>query len=70
MPIESGRCSEMAARARTQAMRANLAVMAELWTKLAVETESDQTLLSALSELELQPYEASPFALNLHSRAA
>jgi hypothetical protein len=34
--------------------------MAELWTKLAVETESDQTLLSALSELELQPYEHRP----------
>jgi hypothetical protein len=69
--LNARRCSEMAARARTQAMRANLAIMAELWTKLAAETESDQTLLSALSELELgEPYEALPLALNLHSRAA
>jgi hypothetical protein len=51
--------------------RANLATMAGLWTKLAAETEFDQTLLSTLSELELgEPYEALPLALNLHSRAA
>jgi hypothetical protein len=71
MPIECKALLSAAERAKTQAMRANLATMAGLWTKLAAETEFDQMLLSALSELELgEPYEALPFALNLHSRAA
>jgi hypothetical protein len=69
--LNARRCLALANRARTQVTRANLATMAGLWTKLAAETEFDQTLLSTLSELELgEPYEALPRALNLHSRAA
>jgi hypothetical protein len=69
--LNASRCLALAARAKTEAMRANLAIMAGLWAQLAAETEFDQMLLSALSQLELgEPYEALPFALNLHSRAA
>ena len=47
-------------------MRANFAAMADTWTKLAAETESDQSLLAALAELELgEPYYAVPLALSL-----
>jgi hypothetical protein len=50
-------------------MRQNLTAMAETWTKLAAEIESDQVLLRTLSQLEFgDPYEALPLALNLRSR--
>jgi hypothetical protein len=63
------RCMKLAARARTAAMRVNLVTMAELWNKLAAETEFDQALLATLSQLEpVEPYEALPRALNLQSR--
>jgi hypothetical protein len=38
--------------------------MAETWTKLAAEIESDQVLLRTLSQLEFgDPYEAFAFGL-------
>jgi hypothetical protein len=43
--------------------------MAETWTSLAAQTESDASLLSALSELEFERRDASyelPSALNLY----
>ena len=62
----AARCLALAQRARNPAMRANFAAMADTWTKLAAETESDQSLLAALAELELgEPYYAVPLALSL-----
>jgi endo-1,4-beta-mannosidase len=45
--------------------------LAEMWNRLAAETEADGTLSRALSEMELgEAYEALPLALNLRSKAA
>jgi hypothetical protein len=45
--------------------------MAETWMRLAAELESDQALLSALSEMEFsEPYEALPRALKIRDWAA
>jgi hypothetical protein len=42
--------------------------LADTWTRLAAEHESDEALLRAISELEFsEPYEALPLALKLHS---
>jgi hypothetical protein len=45
--------------------------LAETWNRLAAETEADQPLYEALSEIEAdEPYEALPRALHLYSWAA
>ena len=45
--------------------------LAEMWNRLAAQTESDGTLSRVLSEMELgEAYEALPLALNLRSKAA
>jgi hypothetical protein len=45
--------------------------LAEMWDRLAAETEADGTLSRGLSEITLgEPYEALPLALNLRSKAA
>jgi hypothetical protein len=47
-------------------MRQNLTALAEAWTKLAAQLESDEALLSALSELEVgEPNDALTLALKL-----
>jgi hypothetical protein len=52
-------------------MRQSFNDLAETWTRLAAELESDQALLQAISELEFsEPYEALPLALKLRSWAA
>ena len=62
------RCLTLARRARRPEARQNFAALAETWTKLAAELESDQALLRALSEFESsEPYEALPVALGLRS---
>jgi hypothetical protein len=64
----AARCLALARRARRPAARRTFAAMAETWNKLAAETESDQALLRAISEMELgEPYETLPFILNLRS---
>jgi hypothetical protein len=48
--------------------RKNLAALAETWTKLAAELESDLALLDALSGLEFdEPFYDVPKALNLRA---
>ena len=43
-------------------------VLAETWTKLAAELESDQPLLNALAEINFEePFYAVPEALNLRA---
>ena len=52
-------------------MRAVFTALAETWTRLAAELDSDQALLRTISELEFsEPYEALPLALKLRSWAA
>jgi hypothetical protein len=42
--------------------------MAETWTKLAAELESDQPLLNALAQINFdEPFYAVPEALNLRA---
>jgi len=42
--------------------------LAEIWTKLAAESESDNGLLRTFSELEFsEPYDALPRALRLRA---
>jgi hypothetical protein len=56
----------LARRASGPEVRQNLTDLAEIWTKLAAEIESDNGLLRTLSELEFsEPYHALPRALKL-----
>lgn len=58
----------LAERARRPEMRQNLTTLAETWTKLAAQLESDEALLSVLSKLEVgEPIHALTLALKLHS---
>jgi hypothetical protein len=69
--LNAVRCSKLAERARRPEMRQSFNDLAETWTRLAAELESDQALLQAISELEFsEPYEALPLALKLRSWAA
>jgi hypothetical protein len=66
--LYAARFLRLAKRARTPQMRENFTALAEIWTRLAAELESDEALLRAISELEFsEPYEALPRALNLRS---
>ena len=66
--LNAERCLRLAQRARKPEMRQNLAALAETWTKLAAQLESDEALLSALSDLEVsEPIDALTLALKLRS---
>jgi hypothetical protein len=65
--LNAARCLKLAKRARPE-MRESLTALADTWTRLAAEHESDEALLRAISELQFsKPYEALPLALNLRS---
>ena len=65
------RCLRLAKRARRPEVRQTFVALAETWTRLAAELESDQALLRTISELEFsEPYDALPLALKLRSWAA
>jgi hypothetical protein len=60
MPGDPGQCRlyaarylELSERAQDPERRQSLAALAETWAKLAAELESEQALLSALSDLTL-----------------
>jgi hypothetical protein len=75
MPGDPAKCRSnalryfnLSQRAKDPARRERLAALAETWKKLAAELESDQALLSALSELQFEePFYAVPEALNLRA---
>jgi hypothetical protein len=75
MPGDPAQCRSYAARylklserAKDPATRQRLASMAETWTNLAAEFESDQALLNALSEINVdEPFYAVPEALNIRA---
>jgi hypothetical protein len=49
-------------------MRETFGALADTWSRLAAEHESDEALLRAISELEFsEPYEALPQVLKLRS---
>jgi hypothetical protein len=66
MPGDPAKCRSNAVRylslskhAKNPARRQGLAALAETWTKLAAELESDLALLNTLSELEFdEPFYA------------
>ena len=66
--LNAARCLKLAKRARRPEMRETFTALADTWTRLAAEHESDEALLRAISELEFsKPYEALPLALKLRS---
>ena len=66
--LNAVRCFKLSEHAKDPPRRQSLAALAETWTKLAAETESDQVLLRTLSELEFdEPFYAVPAALNLRA---
>jgi hypothetical protein len=66
--LNAARCLKLAKRARRPEMRETFTALADTWTRLAAEHESDEALLRAISELQLsEPYEALPLALKLRS---
>jgi hypothetical protein len=78
MPGDADQCRIYAARylalgerAWRPEVRAAFTELAQTWKRLAAETESDQALLRAISEMDLgEPYEDLPLALNLYAWAA
>ena len=72
MPGDPAQCRSYAARylklserAEDPARRQSLAALAQMWLNLAAELESDQALLNALSEIDVdEPFDAVPEALN------
>ena len=69
--VNAVRCLRLAKRARRPEVRQAFVALAETWTRLAAELESDQALLRTISEPEFsEPYDALPLALKLRSWAA
>ena len=61
-------CSVQAAQAPTPQSRHDLIAMADTWNKLAAELESDDRLLQAMSEIELnEPAYGLTLALNIRA---
>jgi hypothetical protein len=66
--LNAARCLKLAKRARRPEVRETFTALADTWTRLAAEHESDEALLRTMSELEFsEPYEALPLALKLRS---
>ena len=64
--LNAARCLALAKRVRKPEAAQVFTEMAEVWNRLAAETECDQTLVQAISEMELgEPYDALPNALRL-----
>jgi hypothetical protein len=62
--LNAARCLKLAKRARRPEMRETFTALADTWTRLAAEHESDEALLRTISELEFSgPYEAWPLAV-------
>jgi hypothetical protein len=66
--LNAMRCLKLSERANDPARRQHLASLAQTWTKLAAELESDQALLNALAEIAFEePFYAVPEALHLRA---
>jgi hypothetical protein len=68
--LYAARYLELSERAQDPERRQNLAALAETWAKLAAELESEQALLSALSDLTLdEPSKAEGSEPGQHDEA-
>jgi hypothetical protein len=68
MSLKRNALFQLARRASGPEVRQNLTDLAEVWTKLAAEIESDHGLLRTFSELEFSdPSDALPRALRLRA---
>lgn len=57
--MQAARCLALSRRAWLPEVKDNFAELAQTWRKLAAETEADQALFEAISEIDiLEPYEA------------
>ena len=66
--MQAARCLALSRRAWRPELKEIFAELAQTWKKLAAETEADQALFEAISEIDiLEPYEALPLALKLRS---
>ena len=66
--LNAERCLRLAKRSRRPEMRQSLTALAERWTQLASQLESDEALLSVLSKLEVdEPIHFLTLALKLRS---
>src|SRR5262245_36927958 len=66
--LNAMRCLRLAERARKPEVRERFTELGETWKRLAAESESDQALLSALSELDWgEPCDSLLLALNLRA---
>ena len=66
--LYAARYLNLSKRARDPARRQRLASLARTWIKLAAELKSDQALLNALSEINVdEPFYVLPEALNLRA---
>jgi hypothetical protein len=64
------RCLRLANRATKPERRQNFTDLAEIWTKLAAETESDDGLLRVIGELDFsEPSDVLPRALRLRAQS-
>ncbi len=64
--LNAEHCLRLAERARIPKARETFTTLAKTWIGLAAQLESEQALLSAISELEFaEPYDALPRALKL-----
>jgi hypothetical protein len=69
--MNAARCKALSKRAWRPEVSQSFSELAEIWNRLAAETEADDTLYRALAEIEFgEPYETLPRALNLRSWAA
>jgi hypothetical protein len=69
--MNAARCLALSKRAWRPEVSQSFSELAEIWSRLAAETEADDTLYRALAEIELgEPYETLPRALKLRSWAA
>jgi hypothetical protein len=59
--LNAARYLELSERAEEPARRKSLAALAEMWTKLAAELESEQALLNTLPEINIdETFDAVP----------
>jgi ABC-type nitrate/sulfonate/bicarbonate transport system substrate-binding protein len=69
--LNAAHCLALSRRAWRPEVRQAFSDLAKTWNRLAAETESDQALYRAISEIEFgEPYEELPRALHLCSWAA
>jgi hypothetical protein len=69
--VQAAQCMALSKRAGRPEVSQAFRELAEIWGKLAAETDADESLYRVLAEMELgEPFEVQPLPLHLRSRAA